>query len=1030
MSITSQHGRRVFALEVGGLEYRYHSSTPPTSSNLSSTIATSINYVDLEGIVSVGDFSAQVDPSGGVADYDAVTITLSIDRRRGGSGDPGIIFGRCGARSASTRSQISASVARDDILIETAGDLSGLTYPRLLHIGSETVRAGAASSSQVSAQRGVGNTSVQTHTIDLEGSVAPELTTTITTFRGRRAKLYMAHRYPSGAVSDYVEVINGFISESPYIEEGDTVSLSLLPLTALIDTSISDKGIGQTRLLQGYHYYDGIFGSAIEYAMSLDMQPALDTTSAIRVQVVTSATVTANTFEISTADFAQYPEVLSDFDPSLPTGPEGDDYPNSHPRYPNLRRGGLFSQPYGQPEVYATALTYDSTIPGYVVNADSSISDALTAGEITAAQYLFVDREKIEMKRHRLGNQEVKEWPNVINDTLEADGPSAVTGLSGGVARWRVTPDNQLKGEKLSESPFPVDIVFWGYNRQLNRYSQTEFDSPYAPRVWTSNGTLSYQDDTAHLVYPIYVERPLQRFAVDDGELIKLRVSGFDLVGAVDVQPLPDAYYQHFESAILVENSLGLPSSAGAEVYDVVVRFIDLEADEEREQIFKVTHETTATFGGSDVGVILHLASDNEHSLNSSFGDWPDKDRALIFRGGQLTRERPGEALLRLLESGGGDQINGTYDTLGVGLNLDSSLIDEGSFLAADAAASLPFTGNFVGDGQDLRSVFDGVLKMLGSVLVMKRDPTTGQSKITLMPIGYEKSSVVAATVEASEWIAEPPPYWGIYEDLVTQVQYSYDYDPSEDKLTSEVIFSNQEAITRYGGERSKIELELPGVSSRIFGRGAGDVFSFFLPTSARIFNLLSNPLREWVGEIGTGQSSYLDVGSYIKVSSPHLRGYDDTYGVTDGIGMIRGIRQSLEGEGCELSIITVGLAPVNWNSSMKIASVTSSTVIEVEANEYTLTAQGQDSDFFRAGDVVQHIPRGDQDAAAAAVPLTIASVSGTTITFTAAHSISSGGGTIEPAKYSSASSIHKEDAYLADTSDIINVTTDAQEFN
>jgi hypothetical protein len=289
---------------------------------------------------------------------------------------------------------------------------------------------------------------------------------------------------------------------------------------------------------------------------------------------------------------------------------------------------------------------------------------------------------------------------------------------------------------------------------------------------------------------------------------------------------------------------------------------------------------------------------------------------------------------------------------------------------------------------------------------------------------------VVAATIEASEWIAEPPPYWGIYEDLVTQIKYNYDYDPSEDKLTSEVLFNNQEAITRYGGERNKIELELPGVSSRIFGRGAGDVFSFFLPTSARIFNLLSNPLREWVGEIGTGQSSYLDVGSYIKVSSPHLRGYDDTYGVTDGIGMIRGIRQSLEGEGCELSIITVGLAPVNWNSSMKIASVTSSTVIEVEANEYTTTAQGQDSDFFRAGDVVQHIPRGNQDAAVTATPLTIASVSGTTITFNAAHSISSGGGTIEPAKYSVASSIHKEDAYLADTSDIINVTTDAQEFN
>ena len=1026
MTITSQHGRRVFALEVGGLEYRYHSSTPPSSSNLSSTIATGINYTDLEGIVSVGDFSAQVDPSGGVADYDAVTISLSIDRRRGGAGDPGIVFGRCGARSASTRSQISASVAREDTSISTASDLSSLSYPRLLHIGAETVRASTAGSSSVAVSRGVGNTPTQTHSMDLEGSVAPELATTITTFRGRRAKLLMAHRYPSGAVSDYVEVINGFITESPYIEEGDTVSLSLLPLSALIDTSISDKGIGQTHLLQGYHYYDGVNGSAIEYAMSLDMQPALSTLNSIRVEVVTSSTVTASTFKISTAELSQFTEVLSDFDPSLPTGPEGDNYPDSHPRYPALRRGGLFSVRYGQPEVYATALTYDSTIPGYLVHADSTVTDALTAGEITAAQYLFIEREKIEIKRHSLGSGEVKEWPNVINDTLTSDGPSAVTGLSGAVARWRVTPDDQLKGEKLSSSPFPVNIVFWTYNRQISDYSQTEFDAPYAARVWTDQGTLGYLAEGSRLFYPIYTESPTQRLGVDDGELSTLRVSGSDLVGSLDVQPLPEAYYQHFESTILVENSLGLPSSAGSDVYDVVVRYIDLEADEEREQVFKVTHETTASFGGSDVGVLLHIAEDNEHTLNSSFGDWRDKDRALIFRGGQLTRERPGEALLRLLESGGGDRINGTYDTLGVGLNLDSSLIDEDSFLAADAAATLPFTGNFIGDGQDLRSIFDGVLKMLGGVLVMKRDEATGQSKITLTPIGYEKTSVVAATVEASEWIAEPPPFWGIYEDIVTQIKFAYDYSADEDKLTSEVLFNNQEAITRYGGERAKIDLQLPGVSSRQFGRGAGDTFAFFLPTSSRIFNLLSNPLREWVGEIGTGQSSYLDVGSYIKVSSPHLRGYSDDYGVTNGIGMIRGIRQSLEGEGCELSIITVGIAPVNWNSSMKVASVTTTTTIVVEANEFSNT--GADVNFFKAGDVVQHIPRGNQDAAGA--QLTIQSISSNSVTFTTAHSISSGGGTIEPATYSAASSVHQEDAYLSNNSDIINVSVDAQEYN
>ncbi len=1024
--ITSQHGRRVFALEIGGLEYRYHSNTPPSSSNLSSTIATDINYIDQEGIVSVSDYGAQVDPSGGVADYDAITITLSIDRRRGGVGDPGIIFGRCGARSAGTRAQISSSVSRETQVINVGTDLRGLSYPRLLHIGGETMRAVSAPLAafvNVTNGRGVGNTPTQNHSITLEGVSVPEITTEITTFRGRRAKLYMAHRYPSGSTSDYVEVVNGFISESPYVEEGDTVSLSLLPLTALIDTSIADKGFGQTRLLQNHHHYDGVNGSVLEYAMQLQPSEPLDFAGSVVPSAPnTDETITASTFQIVTPDLLlQVTRLLDDFDPSLPSGPDGDNYPVPHPRYPVMARDFAGWANAGHTEIFVTSLTYDASIPGYIVNADSTVPGALTAGEISAAGFLFTPFYGIEMKRHLLGDDEVKAWPSVINDTLVSEGPSSTTGLAGGVAKWRVL-NNTLVGEKLSESPYPVHVYLWSSNSLMRNLSEARS----TPRLFTDTGTQSYIDELGKLTYPLYTTTPMQRFNSGSTELITLEVSGSDLVGELEIAPLPLAYHQHYESTILVESSLGLPNVASGELYDIVVKYTDLAADEEREQVFKVTHETSATFGGSNVGVLLHIADSNEFNQNSSFGDWPDKDRALIFRGGQLTRSRPSLALLRLLQSGGGDQINGDYDTLGVGLNLNSNLIDVDSFLSADAAATVSFSGNFMGDGQSLRDTFDGILKLLGAVLVMKRDPTTGQSRITLTPIGRERRDVTTATVEAGEWIADPPPHWGIYEDLVTQIRFEYDYDSGENRMTSEILFNNQEAISRYGGERSQITLSLPGVSSRIFGRGAGDAFSYFTPTSARIFNLLSNPLRSWSGSIGTGQSSYLDVGSYIQVSSPHLRGYGDDYGVTDGIGMVRSIRQSLEGEGAELDIITVGISPVNWNSSMRVSSITSTTVIVVAINVYT--NEGRDSDFFKAGDVVNHIPRGNQDGAGS--DLTILSVVGNTITFTGAHGISSGGGTIEPSTYNASSSLHREDAYLSNDSDIIATTVDAQEYN
>ena len=79
--INSDQGRRVFALEVGGLLYRYHSGGGVTG--LSTTIAPTINYQDIEAIVEVSSVSSSLDIAGGVGQYSATTVTLSVDRRRG-----------------------------------------------------------------------------------------------------------------------------------------------------------------------------------------------------------------------------------------------------------------------------------------------------------------------------------------------------------------------------------------------------------------------------------------------------------------------------------------------------------------------------------------------------------------------------------------------------------------------------------------------------------------------------------------------------------------------------------------------------------------------------------------------------------------------------------------------------------------------------------------------------------------------------------------------------------------------------------
>ena len=1025
MTISSANGRRVFALQVAGLEYRYHSTNPPSNTNLDATITTGINYNDRQGITSVGAFSASVDPSGGIAQYSPMSITLQIDRK-GGLGDPGVIFGRCGARSASIKAQLTNSSNRQDLTINTNQDLRGLSYPRLLHIGAETVRASGATSAVIFVSRGQGGTSAQNHEINLEGSFVPELTTEITTFRGRRAKLLGAHLYPDGTTSDYVEIINGFIESSPTVEEGDAISLSIVPLTALIDGDLSDK-INQTRLLQDHHYYDGRFASLLEYALELDYSE-LQTRPSLRID--TSATVTASTFQAFVTRDRGFENTLDDFDPSLPAGLSRDDYRYEHPRYPRLRReqDDLFTND----SVFITTTAFTASMPGYLVNADSAPSDAFSAGEISSTENMVLHLPRFELKRHSLGNEEVKRWPNVINDTLRSDGPSDTQGLSGGFAQWRLNAGNIIRTSKLSGSPYASRVHLWTHQYRWSSFMSLQQDHRRA-RNWTAGGTSLELDDLSRLYYPIDIGRGDAPFVEHSRDGIGGLWIGIDAStrrggGDYELRDVARAYYQLYESVILVESTLNLPSSAvNGETYDIIIAYYDRATETIKRQTFKATHETNASFDGSTVGKLIHISDETDFHNLVGFGDWTGYERAALFRGSSFTGERPGLALLKLLESGGGDQINGVYDVLGLGLNIKSNDIDEASFLSMDTSCPFVLSDQYAGDGTDLRSTFNSLLRLMGAVLVMRRDEATGQSKISLQPLGSERQADSSLTISANDWLSDPPPRWGIYEDIVTQIKYEFDYDPAEDEYLGEVIFNNQEAINRYGGESAKITLKLPGVDSSQFGRNAGDNFNYFLPSSSRIFNILSNPLRTWSGSIGTGPSIFLDVGSYVTVSSPHLRGYGDDYGVTDGIAMVRSIHQELMSEGCDLELLTTGLSPVAWNATATVATIPSTTTVTVNQNDYS-ESNIDDSSFFRAGDVVDYLPVGDHDNAT--IGLVIQSVSGDTITFTAVHSLTVAGGTLEPTTYASASAEHRLDAYLANSSNVINSNIDAQEYS
>ena len=116
--------------------------------------------------------------------------------------------------------------------------------------------------------------------------------------------------------------------------------------------------------------------------------------------------------------------------------------------------------------------------------------------------------------------------------------------------------------------------------------------------------------------------------------------------------------------------------------------------------------------------------------------------------------------------------------------------------------------------------------------------------------------------------------------------------------------------------------------------------------------------------------------------------------------------------------MIHSGLKSTGWNAAADVLATPTTDSITISITNYSSTdvfgEAVKDGSFFQAGDVVDYLPRGDEDNPITG--LTIQSVTGVflnNVTFTAAHGITATGGTIEPTIYASASTNHQQYAYI-----------------
>jgi hypothetical protein len=356
---------------------------------------------------------------------------------------------------------------------------------------------------------------------------------------------------------------------------------------------------------------------------------------------------------------------------------------------------------------------------------------------------------------------------------------------------------------------------------------------------------------------------------------------------------------------------------------------------------------------------------------------------------------------LQLLESGGGNAINGSYDLQLTGCNLNSSMIDEESFLSLNSASGITdWMFSLPADELTLREILDPMLKTAGACIVMNRD--SYNPKISLMLLGHEADED-QLSLSDDHFLVNKPPYWSNFEDIVTQ--FKFNYDMHQENPTSRIV-NNYDAINRLAGETKSMELNLYGITSDILGgTNASDFLENFLPTYARLFRLYGQAVRMWHLSIGTGKALTLDVGGYLRITSRFLKGYSDAYGVANKVAMIQEISIDLMGEGADLKLVHLGDSSPSWNASAKVKTIINLTTLEIEAAFYS----DADINYFQVGDVIEYSMPGSDDTISTK---TISAISGNQITFTSNHGASVGG-IIQPTTFLNAPAHHTKRAYI-----------------
>jgi len=1023
-------------LDIRGVPVRYYSGSVPPTRPI--TGMPTMSYVDRKAIIDVGRQSESISLLGGIQQGGALNVTLSSRGDQGDAYDTVRVLCRTGyelGARASTR--LAQSIPHDTALIgsievtEELDDWPVTDGRYLFWIGQEAFIAESVDTAPprfLDCHRAAMGSPPQEHLYDpLRGEQA-WVTSDPVSWRNVRCALKVAANLGRPLLeSDYVEVLRGFLNSAPPSigNAGLELNVSLVPNSVILDQVVSARAL-TTGLLQGWHYFEPSRGSVVAHAQ-------VGLRSDLVVATVTQDAVTTDTdVKMPNSQVAE----LAD-----PTRDPG--HPRRLPLHFQASAGGhdQVREPSGvaagPPEKVTFADGLDEPIP--------------TGTPVTNVHVWDVKAYDLAVLLPT-----TKSWPEgVLTAVNAAWRPGLVTGADGAWADVEIgvggdgQPEvrSKVNGEHIaamvrlefradwSAAPVAGDVDHagerqgdympgQGYLRdrhQLLHYG-LQFCAPDDDRWFDSRD----QERVGSL--PLPLDRRSGRWA---RFLTSTTSRGRPSPrSAGKIRGWASAYYQTGERYILTAGSIFGTSVTGtkwitvdwSEAGTALSQTIPIELEE--------IHEDDDS---NAIGYRLKIREGWEH-LVRSFGDWPGEQPATIKAAAAWEAAAAATLVLQLLYSGRGAGVNGAYDVLPFGGNLDSDDVAGSEILAR---LRPPFDDRWsliAVAGKKLRDLLEVPLLVCGDALVMRPDPN-GILQVTALPVGLETLAEVDASLVIRSGRIEPTARIDTLPDdeLTTAYKITSNYDRTSPDPTPAVEITAEDAAARaaQGGDGGEaLEVPLRGV---YFDSGL-DATGRLLPLVGNLKARLGRPRRRYRLTLDKGWGLVLYLGSVVRVTAPDLLFFDGTRGATDLV--CRVVKRDVDWWGAEATfeLLVYGAKAGGYAPAMKVASVTSSTVIEIEPNQHSDPTDPDtgiaqvDGDWFIAGDIVRCVPRGNF---AGSVIRTIASVSGTTVTFSAgpgggsaAHGLAAGD-TIRPAPYTvTTNSLIERFAYLTDARGKLGGTT------